>query len=87
MTCQEESGVSDSTHRGTVSQCIPIKCKLYFPEVYQVLCGKSKKGKRPVVKGSWLGLVELKYSTMVSMVNRDFHHMLKIPKHSNDDEG
>ena len=51
MTCKEEGGVSDSANRGTVSQCIPIRCKLYFLEVYQVLCGKSNAGKETCSKG------------------------------------
>ena len=40
MTCKEESGVSDSTNKGTVSQCIPITA-MSILEVYQVLCGKK----------------------------------------------
>ena len=48
MACKEESGVSDSTNRGTVFQCIPSYCKLYFLKVYQALCCKSNGGKRPV---------------------------------------
>jgi len=30
MTCKEDSGVSDSANRGTVSQCIPIWCNFIF---------------------------------------------------------
>ena len=44
MAGKEERGASDSTNKGTVSQCIPNYSKLYFLEVYQVLCGKSKSG-------------------------------------------
>ena len=44
LTCKEESGESDSTNKGTVSQCIPVYCKLYFLNVYQVLHGKSNEG-------------------------------------------
>ena len=43
-----------------VSQCIPIQCKLYFLEVYQVHCGKGDKGKWSVVEGFWMSLTELK---------------------------
>ena len=51
MTCKEERGVSDSANRDTVSQCIPIWCKLHLLEVYQVLCGKSSEGRETYSKG------------------------------------
>ena len=38
-----------------MSQCIPISCKLYLLEVYQVLCGKSKEGKETWVIDELLG--------------------------------
>ena len=34
-----------------------FKCKLYFLEVYQFLCGESNEEKRPVVKGYGWALV------------------------------